>query len=155
KPQQVQQPQPIVERSLLSELSTRADRLKTEDPIGSARAHLELGLLAEWDRQDRDEAKKQYDAARALMPAMQAALSRLRRPVTQKQTASEALAILQEELNLAETDELRADLHASRARAFEATGQIPQARAAYLEALKFQKHCAAALRGLETVLRRE
>ena len=157
-------PAPVAERSLLVELATRAERLKVEDPVGSARARLELGLLAEWDRQDRDEAKKQYEAARALVPAMAAALLRVRRLVTQKAGAGaqgtsaergEALPILQEELSLADNDDLRADLHATRARAFENLNQSAQARNAYLEALKFQKNSPAALRGLEAVLRRE
>lgn len=143
------------ERTLEAELTARSDRLKADDPVGAARAQIELGLLAEWERFDRDEARKHYEAARSLVRALQPALTRLRRLMTQKPEKGEALPILDDELGLAETDELKADLHATRARTQEALGQLDAARASYLEALRWNRSHPASLRGLESLLRRE
>lgn len=146
---------PNPEEGIAAELAHRADRLKQDDPIGSARAWLELGLVAEWGREERDDARKHYEAARKLVPTFHPALYRMRRLLGQKPERAEALQILQDEIGLAESDEMRADLHASRGRLFEAGNQLPQARTAYLDALKFHRLHPAALRGLEAVLRRE
>ena len=140
------------DRSIEHELASRVERLRLEDPVGAARAEVELGLIAEWERFEREEAKKHYEAARGLVRTMLPALTRLRRIAGAR---AESLPILDDELALAETEELKADLHATRARAFEGQGQLGSARTAYIEALKFHRHHPASLRGLESVLRRE
>ncbi len=144
------------------ELVARADRIKQDDPIGAARARVEAGLVSEWMLADRDQARGHYAAARTLVRTLQPALTRIRR-IGSAQTAlsgssgaaGEVLAVLEDELAVAETDELRADLHAAKARAFESQGNLEKARAAYREALRFTSKHPAALRGLETTLRRE
>ncbi len=60
-------PAVAAERSLFSELTARAERLKTDDPVGAARARLELGLLAEWDRQDRTKRRRVTIRARSCL----------------------------------------------------------------------------------------
>lgn len=147
---------------LEKELVARADRIKEDDPVGAARSRIEAGLVCEWMLGDRDQARAHYGAARSLVRTLQPALARIRR-IGSAQTAlsgstsaaNEVLSVVDDELAIAETDELRADLHAARARAFESQGNLAQARAAYNEALRFSARHAAALRGLEAVLRRE
>ncbi len=147
---------------LEKELVARAERIRAEDAVGAARARVEAGLLCEWVLADRDQARAHYDAARGLVRAMQPALTRLRRIGSAQSAlsgssaaAADVLKVLEDELAIAETDEVRADLHATRARAYETLGNLSGARAAYAEALRFQANHPAALRGMEIVLRRE
>lgn len=137
------------------ELRRRVERLRRDDPVGAARAHVELGLMAEWKLNDREGAKKHYELARGLVRTMAPALTRVRRLVVGTPQRADALAILQDELSLAETDELRADLHAARARIHESLNQMAEARQEYARALKLVKDHAGSLRALESVLRRE
>ncbi|HTJ83961.1 MAG TPA: cellulose synthase, partial [Polyangiaceae bacterium] len=144
------------------ELRLRAERLKHDDPLGAARAHLELGLLAEWLVVDRDRSKKHYEAARGLSRTLGPALLRLRRTVASQAALSgmptvgkELLHVLEDELTVAETNEARADLLAMRARVFEAVGDLPAARAQLTKALELAPKHAPSLHGLEVVLRRE
>ncbi len=147
---------------LEKELVARAERIRKDDPVGAARARVEAGLLCEWILGDRDQARAHYEVARGLVRTLQPALARLRRIGAAQgaisgssAAASEVLKVLEDELAIAETDELRADLLAARARAHEATGNLAQARAAYTETLHFVAKHPAALRGLDVVLRRE
>ncbi len=147
---------------LEKDLVARAERIRAEDPVGAARARVEAGLLNEWILADRDQARAHYEAARGLVRTLQPALARLRRIGAAQgaisgsnAAASEVLKVLDDELAIAETDELRADLHATRARAYESMGNLSHARGAYAEALRFSPKHPAALRGMEVVLRRE
>lgn len=149
------------------EIRARADRLKKDDPVGAARAYVELGLLCEWILFDRARAKKHYEAARDCVRTLQSALTRMRRigPVVPpgpgavappaEKTLKEALEVLADEIAVAETEELRADLLANRARLLEAAGKLDEARAAYGESLHVAPKHAASLHGLEALLRRE
>ncbi len=144
------------------ELRARVERLKGDDPIGAARAMLELGLLSEWLVNDRDRAKKHYESARAMSRTLGPALTRLRRAVASQAALSgmqsvgrELLQVLEEELVVAETNESRADLLAARARVFEVTGDLQKARHAYGQALELTPKHAPSLHGLEVVLRRD
>ncbi len=147
---------------LEKELIARADRVKADDPVGAARARVEAGLVCEWMLADREQARAHYAAARSLVRTLHPALARLRRIGAAQgaisgssAAANEVLSVLDDELAIAETDELRSDLHAARARAYESLGSLPKARAAYAEALRFGAKHPAALRGLEVILRRE
>ncbi len=148
------------------ELRARAERLKKDDPVGAARVFIELGLLCEWILFDRARAKKHYEAARECVRTLQPALTRIRRigavtpatpgasPPPAEKTLKEALDVLADEVTIAESDELRADLHANRARLLENAGRFKEARDAYKEALHLLPKHAAALHGLEALLRR-
>ncbi|NUP08756.1 MAG: cellulose synthase [Polyangiaceae bacterium] len=160
-------PPSVSANPLEREIRARADRLKKEDPVAAARAYIELGLLCEWILYDRARAKKHYEAARDCVRTLQPALTRMRRigavqppgpsitaPPAEK-TLKEALEVLADEIAIAETDELRADLHANRARLLEGGNRFEEARTSYREALHFSAKHAAALHGLEALLRRE
>jgi len=162
RPNRTEPPPPSANASPLDkDLKARADRLKKEDPVASARAQVELGLLSEWVAFDRARARKHYETSHELVKALQPALTRLRRigsgapNATPQDAAREVLAVLDHEIDSAETDELRADLHAARARALEAVGKHADARAAYTAALKFVARHPAALHGLEVALRNQ
>ncbi len=68
---------------------------------------------------------------------------------------AESLDVIGDEISIAETDELRADLHATRARLLDGAGKLEDARAAYREALRLAPRHPAALHPLEALLRRE
>lgn len=133
------------------ELTARAERLQREDPASAAPVHVELGLLCEWVLGDRARAQRHYDLAHKLERAMPSALARLRRLLG---LSAESLAILKDEIALAETDVARGALYATAARIHEARGELDQAQSSYQDALRFSPADAAALQGLETVLRR-
>ncbi|MBL8742361.1 MAG: hypothetical protein JNK04_14735, partial [Myxococcales bacterium] len=143
------------------DLRSRAERLRKEDPVAAARAHIELGLLSEWVLFDRGRARKSYESSHELVKALQPSLTRLRRLGSQSPNATphdnarEVLAVLSHEIDLAETDDLRADLFAARARAQETVGKHADARASYAEALKFVARHPASLHGLEAALRNQ
>ncbi|MFO0552538.1 MAG: cellulose synthase [Polyangiaceae bacterium] len=148
--------------SIDKELRSRAERLRREDPVGAARAQLELGLLYEWAVEDRGRARKHYEMARDLVRTLQPALTRLRRIGSAQSaiagspdTTRELLDMLEVEISVAETDLMRADLLATRARVLEHLNRLADARAAYTEALHFAPKHPAALHGLEVILRRE
>ncbi|MEJ7735279.1 MAG: tetratricopeptide repeat protein [Polyangiaceae bacterium] len=65
------------------------------------------------------------------------------------------MTIVEDELAVADEDALKADLLAERARLLEALGKTAEARKAYGEALGLAPLHAAALRGLEALLRTE
>lgn len=134
------------------ELKARADRLKKDDPVGCAQAHVELGLLCEWMLSDRERAQRHYATARELVQTLAPALTRIRRIAGQ---ASDALAVLDDEIAIAGTDEVRADLLGARARTLDAANNLTDARATYVEALKFQPRHPASLHGLASLLARE
>ena len=123
--------------------------------MGAARALVELGLHEERQSHDRAAARKHYDAARALVRAMQPAVTRVRRLLEGKADLGLALKAVDEEIAAADGDAHRADLHAEKARLCEALGRPGDARAAYGEALALVPQHAASLRGLEAVLRKE
>lgn len=141
--------------ALVVEVTSRAGRLRAADPIGASRVHLEAGLVAEWALFDRERARSEYEAARALSRGTPAAAARIRRLLDAKNDRPAQLELLREELAQAETDGMRADLSASIARALDAHGDLDKARVAYEEALALVPGHPAALRGLEVLLRRE
>ncbi len=134
------------------ELKARADRLVREDPQGAAHAHVELGLLCEWVLGDRARAEKHYESARQIERALPSAASRLRRLLA---LTPESLTVLADEIALAETDAAKGALYATAARLHEARNDFAAAREAYEDSLRFAPRNAAALQGLEVVLRRE
>ena len=143
-------------RGRAGELRRRAERLQEEgDVVGAARGFVELGLFEERIAQDRDTARTAYAAARKLLRTLEPALTRVRRLLEGRAELGQALEILDDELAVADGDPLKADLLAERARACDALGRMPDARAAYAEALRLVPTHAASLRGLESVLRRE
>jgi cellulose synthase operon protein C len=137
------------------ELKARADRLKGPDPVGSARALVELGIYEERVRGDRAAARAHYEAARALVRTLQPALCRVRRLLTGKNELAHLLATVDDELAVAEADAVRADLLAERARCYVAMDCLAEARASFEESLRLSPQHAASLRGLEATLRRE
>jgi tetratricopeptide (TPR) repeat protein len=143
-------------RSRAGELLRRADRLREEnDSVGSARAFVELGLFEERVAQDREAARAAYAQARHLLRTLEPALTRVRRLIEGRSEQVQVLEILDDELAVADSDALKADLLAERARVCDGLGRMPEARAAYAEALRLVADHAASLRGLESVLRRE
>lgn len=137
------------------ELKARADKLKGPDPVGSARALVELGIYEERVRGDRAAARTHYEAARALVRTLQPALCRVRRLLTSKGELAHLLATIDDELAVAEGDTVRADLLAERARCYVAMDCLAEARASFEDALRLSPQHAASLRGLEATLRRE
>lgn len=141
--------------TLAVELSWRADKLAQKgDPIAAARALVERGLYEQRVELDVLAAKRSFGAARTISRSLAPALVRLRH-LLDPQELNERVAILDEELVVAETDAERADLLAERARALTALGNLPEARAAYTKALDLVPHHPCALRGKEAVLRQE
>jgi cellulose synthase operon protein C len=137
------------------QLRLRATRLRESDPIGAARALVELGLYEERVAQDRGAARSAYEGARAISRTLEPALGRIRRLLEGHRELAQALAILEDELAVAEGSAHRADLFAEKARIHDALGQLAESRAAYAEALRLVPLHAASLRGLEAVVRRE
>ncbi|MFO0759069.1 MAG: tetratricopeptide repeat protein [Byssovorax sp.] len=140
---------------LATQLKLRADQLRESDPIGAARALVELGVHEERIAQDRAAARAAFDAAAALVPALPPALPRIRRLLEGRADLARALGLLGDEITLAEQPSTKADLLAERARIEAALGHAAESRAAYHEALRLHPRHAASLRGLEAVLRRE
>lgn len=137
------------------ELRRRAERLKAGgDEVGAARAYVDLGLYLERAADDRGGARAAYEAARSLSRTLEPALTRVRRLLEGRAELSTALTILDDEIAVAEGDALKADLWAERARTSDALGRAADARAGYAEALRLAPHHPAALRGLESVIRR-
>lgn len=145
---------PPTDPSVLEDLAERARRLSDPDPIGAARARLELGLWTERVTRDLAAARRHYDAARSLAPRLAPALSRLRRVHEARADLASALRVIGDEIALAVDDGERADLLAERARMAAELGDHEEARAAYDEALAIAPRHAASLAGLEAVLRR-
>jgi tetratricopeptide (TPR) repeat protein len=138
------------------ELRRRAERLHAErDDVGAARAWVELGLYLERVTDDRAAARAAYESARALSRTLEPALTRIRRLLEGRAELGILLTILDDELAVAEGDGLKADLWAERARTCDALGRMAEARAGHAEALRLAPGHPAALRGLESVLRRE
>jgi tetratricopeptide (TPR) repeat protein len=138
------------------ELRRRAERLQEDgDPVGAARAYVELGIYEERIQQDRAAARAAYEAARGLQRTLEPALGRIRRLLDTRAELPRALEILDDEIAIADSDGLKADLYAERARVCEALGRMAEARANHAEALRLSPAHAASLRGLESVLRRE
>lgn len=160
-------PPSVSANPLEREIRARADRLKKEDNVSAARAYVELGLLCEWILYDRIRAKKHYEVARDCVRTLQPALTRIRRigavtppgPGAVAPSAAsilkETLEVLHDEVAVAETDELRADLLATRARTLEAASKLEDARATFVEALRYQARHPATMHALEALLRRE
>jgi tetratricopeptide (TPR) repeat protein len=147
------------QRSLEKELAKRVTKLTKDDPVGAARVELELGLLSEWQGGGREEAAKHYGAARARARTLQAALTRLRRALGPDAQGPSVLEVLDDELAIAESTDLRADLWATQARVHLArgaddAGELALARKAFEEALRLVPKHAASLHGLEVTLRR-
>ncbi len=146
---------PPTDPSVLSGLADRARRLADPDPIGAARALVELGLHAERATGDLAAARRHYDAARRLAPRLAPALSRLRRVHEARADLAGAIAVIDDEIAIAAEDGERADLLAEKARLSAELGLAAEARAAYAEAIAVAPRHAASLAGLEAVLRRE
>ena len=137
------------------ELRLRFERLQTNDPVGAARALVELGIFEERVNHDRSAARKTYETARMRLRTLQPALVRVRRLVDGKGELNHVLLVLDDELAVTDEETIRADLLAERARVCEALGRNTDARNSYGEALGLVPLHAAALRGLEAVLRRD
>ncbi len=153
------QPPPEANASLERELQQRIAKLAKSDAVGAARAELELGLLAEWHGEGRERASKHYAAARARMKTLQPALTRLRRSGAPDGRETGLLEVLDEELAVAESSELSADLWATKARIhLGRVGNDPprlaEARKAFEQALRLAPKHPASLRGLEATLRK-
>ncbi|HVY47076.1 MAG TPA: cellulose synthase, partial [Minicystis sp.] len=116
---------------------------------------MELGIVEERVNQDRGAARKAYEAARGMLRTLEPALARVRRMFEGRAELDAALKTLDEEIAVAESDAIKADLHAERARTLDALGRLPEARAGYKDALALAPMHPASLRGLESVLRRE
>jgi tetratricopeptide (TPR) repeat protein len=137
------------------ELALRAKRLRDEDPVGAARAYVELGIYEERIAQDRARARVAFEAARALQPKLEPALIRARRLIEGRRALASELELLDVLVEVAGDDALRADLYTERARACEGLGRLAEARASYAHARSIAPMHAGALRGFEEVLRRE
>jgi len=148
-------PPPPVPETPGIELKFRADRLRMNDPVGAARALVELGIYAERVERDRDEARKHYDAARALVRTLQPALCRVHRLLDARGDLAQLVATIDDEIAVAEGDAPRAELLGERARCYERMGALAEARASYEEALRLVPEHGRSLRGLEAVLRKE
>src|SRR5262249_21346289 len=120
--------------TLADELKNHASRLRNGDPVGAARAYVELGLLEERVNQDRASARKAYESARGLVRSLEPALTRLRRLYEGRSDLDPLLKLLDDELAAADSDQLKADLLAERARALEALGRLADSRSSYTEA---------------------
>ena len=143
------------EELLAEELQQRADRLREGDPVGAARALVELGVHQERLLRDVAGARRSYEGARQLCRTLEPALGRLRRLLEGPAELPLMLELIEDKLRVAEGEAARADLLAERARACEALGRPEDSREAFAEALRLVPLHAAALRGLEAVLRRE
>ncbi len=141
--------------TIAGQLCLRATRLRESDPIGAARALVELGLYEERVTQDRGAARAAYESAREIARTLEPALGRIRRLLDGHRELGQALGILEDELAVAEGSAHKADLFAEKARLSEALGKLAESRAAYVEALRLVPLHAASLRGLEAVVRRE
>jgi cellulose synthase operon protein C len=153
------QPPTEANASLERELQQRITKLAKSDAVGAARTELELGLLAEWHGEGRERAAKHYAAARARVKTLQPALTRLRRSGMPEGRETDLLEVLDEELAVAESTELSADLWATKARihlsrAGNDTRRLAEARKALEHALRLAPKHPASLRGLEATLRK-
>lgn len=137
------------------QLRLRASRLRENDPVAAARSLVELGLYEERVSQDRSAARAAYEAARGLVRTLEPAITRVRRLLDGRNELAQALTLLDDEISVAGSDALKADLLAERARTCDALGRMAEARTCYTDALRLVPLHAAALRGLEVVLRRE
>ena len=148
-------PPPPEQLTPQAELRNRAERLKLNDPVGAARAFVELGVYEERVQHDRDAARRWYEAARNLVRSMQPAVTRLRRLMDGISDLAHTLSVLEDELAVADNDAIRADLLLERAHCYDVLSVLPEARASYAEALRIVPRHPGALRGLEGILRRE
>ncbi len=139
--------------SIAGKLKRRAKRLATRDPVGAARAWVELGLYEERVSRDRSAARKAFEAARELTGTLGPALSRLRRLLERAADGAYELEILDDEILAADNDDLAADLLAERARLCSALGRSDEVERSYARALELSPKHAASLRGLEAALR--
>ncbi|WP_437590070.1 tetratricopeptide repeat protein [Sorangium sp. So ce1000] len=104
---------------------------------------------------DPAAARRSYEHARQLSRTLEPALSRVHRALDARAELAVALEVVEDKLRVAETDALRADLLAERARLLQALGRTPESCEAFTEALRLVPLHAASLRGLEIALRRE
>ncbi len=141
--------------AVAAELMTRATRIAPADPVGAARALVELGIYIERVRGDATGAREFYAESRSLVRLFEPALERLRRLAPADAEAEAMLALVDDAILAAENDRARSDLFGERARFLVALGRPTEARAAFEEALGLCPEHPAALRGLEAVLRRE
>ncbi|AKT37008.1 uncharacterized protein CMC5_011340 [Chondromyces crocatus] len=143
------------ELPIIDELRARADRLRESDPVAAARALVELGIHEERVLQDRPGARRSYERARKLCRTLEPALTRLRRQVESRAELPLALELVEDQLRIVDSEAMRSDLLAERARLCDGLGRPDEAREAFSEALRLSPMHAASLRGLEVVLRRE
>ncbi|WP_437335190.1 cellulose synthase [Sorangium sp. So ce394] len=139
----------------VAELQQRAERLKASDPVGAARALVELGIHEERVLRDTAAARRSYEQARQLSRTLEPAVSRVHRLLNARTELAFALEVVDDKLRVADTDALRADLLAERARLLQALGRTSESCDAFTEALRLVPLHAASLRGLEIALRRE
>ncbi len=140
---------------LASELVARATKIAPHDPVGAARALVELGIYVERARENLADARRYYEESRTLVRLFEPALDRLRRLVSPSLEPDTMLALVDDGIVAAETDRARADLFGERARLLAALGRNQEARAAFEEALGLAPEHPAGLRGLEAVLRQD
>jgi len=141
--------------AVAAELLTRATKIAPDDPVGAARALVELGIYIERVRTDPAGARSFYEESRSLVRLFEPALERLRRLAPPDAEPEAMLALVDDAIVAAETDRARSDLFGERARFLVALGRQTEARAAFEEALGLCPEHPAALRGLEAVLRRD
>jgi tetratricopeptide (TPR) repeat protein len=139
--------------AVAKELALRAAHIAPQDPVGAARALVELGIHVERGRGDVSVARRFYEESRTLVRLFEPALDRLRRIVQASVEPEVMLGLVDDAIVAAETDRARADLFGERARLLAALGRLAEARAAFEEALGLVPEHPAALRGLEAVLR--
>ena len=123
------------------------------DPVGLARAHLELAVVSEAILGDDTRAAAHAEAALQIDPAFAPAHAMLRRKKHARSALAAMLAHLERELDVATTEAHRVELLAEKARLLEAIGDSGrEVRTAWEQALAHAPHHAAALKGLEAQL---
>lgn len=140
--------------ALIELLTTRLERLESaEDPVGLARAHVELAIVHETLG---DDARVQAAAEAALKvdPDISAAHGILRRRLHSRAQLVPMLRHLERELAGASSEAAAVELLAERARLLDAGDRADDAREAWELALGRAPNHAAALKGLEADLAR-
>jgi len=143
---------PLSPESLVELLSARIGALESTggDPVGLARAHVELAVAAETLLGDDPRCSAQAEAALAVDPTNAAAHGILRRRKHSRGAIPALLLHLDHELSASTTDAATVEMLAERARLLDAKGDRDgKVREAWEQALARAPTHAAALKGLE------
>ena len=137
--------------ALLDVLQARAAALEARrDPVGAARALVELAVAADTILGDERRAIGHARAALRFVPESTAAHAILRRASHNRSAPGAMLEHLEQELAGATGEARRVELFCEKARVLEAIGgRSDEVRAAWQQALEHAPHHAAALKGLE------